>query len=232
MKIAINREQFNRKWTFYVLMSVFWLTLILRNYFNIGIPVAVFLVYALAISVLGDRNEMIALAVCCIPLSTSMQYKYIILIIIGVYVLKHFNDLSHIQAWALFGVFIMVWELLHFNTLNFSLVEYLRSFAELLFCMLIFSDPYRDYDYSLIRTMLALSAVVVVGIVFLNILKEGITLDEAFSGAYRFGKYDGASETFAGQFNPNGLGFICNLSIVGLLQEICCKKRPVLNSMP
>lgn len=211
------------------MMSLFWLTLVVRNFFGIGIPVVVFLVYALAISFLGKRNEMISLAVSCIPLSTSIQYKYIILIIIAVYVVKYFKELGHMQAWALFGVLIMFWELLHFGTLGFSIVEYLRSFAELLFCMLIFATSYRDYDFSLIRTTLAISTIVVIGVVFLNILKEGISLDEAFSGYYRFGKYDGASESFAGQFNPNGLGFICNLSIAGLLQEIYYKKRPVVN---
>ena len=230
MKIVIGHEQNTPKWTFYALMSLFWLTLIFRNYFDIGIPVFVFLVYALAISLLGDHNEMIALAVSCIPLSTSLQYKYVLLIIIFVYLLKYYKEFTHFPPWALFGVLIMLWEFLHFATLDFSIVEYLRGFTELLFCMLLFASSFRDYDYSMIRTTLAISTIVVTGIIFLNILKSGASLDEAFSSYYRFGEFENVTDrSFSGLFNPNDLGFICNLSIVGLLQEIYLKKRPLLN---
>ncbi len=219
-----------RHLAFYACMALFWLTLVLNNLVGLGIPVSVFLIYAVAVAVVGDRSELIALAICCIPFSSSLQYKYVLLILAGAYLIRFFRDFGKIKLWTLFALSILLWEGLHGATLGFSLVEYFRGFAELILCIVIFSSSYRDYRFSLIRRMLALSTAVVCSIIFFNLLREGSGVDSFFSGYYRFGQaVEEEIESFDGTFNPNELGFICNLSIVGLLQGIHAREGKPLD---
>lgn len=224
----LSTEVIRHSW-FYFCMVLLWGTLILKNLFEINVPVFAFLVYAVMICLSGNRSEMVALAFSCIPLSTSLQYKYIILIVILFYVLKYRNEIQHMPSWSLFGVYIMVWEIFHMGTMGFSITEYIRSFTELIFCILVFSSDNHDYDYSLIRRVLAITTTVVTGIILLNLLRNGNSLNSAFTQYYRFGASIEKHESFSGAFNPNELGFICNLAIVGILQEIYQKRQNLLS---
>ena len=215
---------------FYLCMTLFWGTLALKNLVGLNIPVFIFLIYTIIVSLICDRDEMIALAASCIPFSSSLQYRYILLIIAGIYIFRFYSDFKKTKLWAIFGLFIVIWEGIHFATFGFSIIEYLRGFAELVFCIVVFSSEHRAYDFSLIRRTLAISTAVVCSIMVLDMVLQGLSIDSFFSGYYRFGQSIGDSaEGYGGTFNPNRLGFICNLSIVGLLQCIYAKESKLID---
>ena len=226
-KSKVQREE--NHYLFSLGMVLMIASIFARNILHLSIPVAVILAIGACVALVSTRNEMIVLAVCCIPMSSAFQYKYLIFICIVVYAVKYGKDIK-ISASLVPLILMMVWELLHGLFFPFSLVEYFRGFSELIFCTFLMMVAPSKINYKMVSRWLAISSICMMSIVLLNLLdKTGYNFTAIFEGAYRFGVGNVDAENFGVNYNANGLGLIANLSIAGLLQLIASKKHHLID---
>lgn len=216
LRICIKRENLAIK-MYCILMPMM---LIARYLFRINVPSAVVLMIAVIPAIFGSTNELLACVVSFIPISVAFQYKYALLISMVVMLLK--NRWRKRSATAILLVLIMMfWEILHFVYGYFSIIEYVRDFAELLFLGGLIMIDIGDLDHKVIIRSLAIFTVGICGIMFIMQLQQNnFNLLKVFSrsaASWRFGQSNMRSDTFALNFDSNILGFICNLSTCGLL---------------
>ena len=210
---------------FYAGVMLLFALIFARNVLQIGLPALGFLALFLFLAFICDKNEMMALAVLCIPLNSSLQYKYALLGWMFIYFLRFEKDIRFTTA-ILPLLAMLIWEGLHvFLDFDFSILEYVRGFAELIFCTFLMLNKFRDYDKGFILRTLAVGTVFVCCSVFLILVREvGFDISKIFFGSYRFGQIEN-NYNFNMNFNPNGLGFICNLSIAGIFHVVSTEKR-------
>ena len=194
--------------------------LIARYLLNLNMPNAMFLAVAAIPAIFGSTSELLACTVSFIPLSPTFQYKYALLISLVALLLK--NRWRQKSGGAILLVFIMMtWELLHFVSGGFSIVEYIRDFAELLFLGALIMVRIDNLDHKMIVRFFSVFVVAVCLIMFtMQLQQNDFNILKVFSrsaAAWRFGKGNMNSGRFALNFDANILGFICNLSTSGLL---------------
>lgn len=204
--------------TFWVLLSAFCGLIFVRNILHIEYPIVVLLVFFCLMAFCADHNEIMALAVSCVPLSAAFQYKYALFALIVIYLIKFPRSIKHFNAYIPLAL-MMIWELMHgLLDFNFSFVEYLRYFAELIFLSFVVSIKNKKIDISLISSTLAVCTIFAGGIGLLKLLAEtGYSFESIFEAGYRFGVNDRDAQSYVMNYNPNALGFICNMSICVVL---------------
>ena len=198
-----------------------------RNILKIELPVILILMITVGIALFAGKSELIALFVSFIPLSGAFQYKYAILICLLIFLVKYKKDFKF--SWFLVPLLLMIaWELLHSLGCEYSLVEFLR---EILLCTILIMSNIKDIDYKLVVRTLAICVLFVLGVMLIKLLMESnFDFMSIFNGTYRFGVSEkGAGGSYALNFNANQLGFICNLTIIGLLQLIHLKQNNKLD---
>ena len=217
--------QLKKGMTFYLKMGLFLTLIFVKNVFDVPIPVSLFLVLGGAIALTGTREDIIILGVCCLPLSTAFQYKYLLLLCIVIYYFKYPKDIK-LGKGMLPLILIMLWELAHALLYNFSMVEYLRSFSELIFCTFLMMSSYRKVNAEHLYRMFAICTITMAAIVLLKQLQlTDYDFELVFRYGYRLGISEEGAENFGINFNANGLGYICNLGIAGLLHLSILKKQ-------
>lgn len=226
MENCLTNKKFNipiSRLAFYVGLIIFFALVIIRNVLGIDLPVILLLLVTIAIAFLGNKNEIAALSICCIVLSSAFQYKYALLICVFVYLLKYKNSIK--LSKALIPLLLMIaWELLHFFCGKFDFVEALRGFAELILCTMLFVSD-EEIDYFFVIRSLAVCSFVIMSLMLFNLLREAnFNFIAIFDGTYRFGIVDAEEASYALNFNANEIGSICNLTIIGLMQCIVLKK--------
>ncbi len=203
----------------YWFMLAFLLTMVaVKGLLGITVPAIVFLLITSFMMLIGDRTEIIATIIVCIPLSVAFQYKYAIIVCIIVYVFKYGGDIKFGKC-ILPLLVMMCWELLHGLFGEFSLNEYLRDFSELILLTFLMCISFKKIDYSFICRALAFSTLCMGLIVICSIIKNQGSLEAAFmDSTYRLGSSGDEAELFGLNYNANALGTMCNMSILVLLQ--------------
>ena len=218
MQLQTSAEQKNFSIKIYYIMMA--MLIVARYLLKINVPSMVLLAVAVIPAIFGTTSELLACVVSFIPISAAFQYKYAIIIAMAIMLIKNRWRLKSTPAFFL-AIMMMVWELLHFVYGHFSLVEYFRDFAELLFMGALIMVNVGDLDYKMIIRSLAISAVGICTIMFIMQLQQnGFSVLKVFSrsaAAWRFGQSNMSAGKFALNFDANILGFICNLSACGLL---------------
>lgn len=210
---------------FFIKLAIFIALIFARNIMKLPVSETILLLVSCLIALTSDKEELVALLVCCIPTAAAFQYKYLILLSIIIYYIKFYKDIGS-PLGAIPLLLMMIWEGFHSFSEEFLIVEYLRGFAELIIVSLIILDKKKDFNYTLICRMLAISAIAMCFVVLLNLLDStGYNFEGIFTGTYRFGVGNEDAELFGVNYNANNLGFICNLSIAGLLQLVASKKQ-------
>lgn len=216
LQIRIKRKNFAIK-TYYVLMA---LLMIARYILRINISSVAFLLVAVVPVFFGSTSELLACVMTYIPLSPAFQYKYALLIAMSVMLLRSRWRLRSGIVFILI-ILMMVWEALHIGYGYFSIKEYFRGFAELLFLGALIMIDIGEIDYQLIIRSLVLFVVGVCGIMLFMQLKQSnfslLAIVSRSAANWRFGQSNMTSGAFALNFNANNLGFICNLSICSVL---------------
>ncbi len=210
---------------FLLFLATFLLAVFIRNVIGVGIPpIALLIAYAFG-ACFCDRDEIMALLVCCIPLNSAFQYKYAILILLFIYFLKYPSEVR-ITTLVVPFVCMIAWELLHGIKYDFSFVELFRSFAELFLLLFVAMLTRKRFNYSFIARVFAYCSVIVMTMAFIRVLKlNDYNFSGVFNGHYRFGVTDKSAEEFAFNFNANALGVICNLGFILLMQLRLIKKH-------
>lgn len=225
-----NKIEKNYK-TFYFKMFIFLAMIFARNVFAAPISTTLLLVVAIVIMAISDRDEIIYFAICMLPVSPAIQHKYVLLFAIIIYWAKYPEDVQFNRSIILL-VLLMLWEILHAfgDSSSFSYIEYLRNFAEMMFCTFLLMLTNKKINYEVLYRTFAVCALVMMSIVLLNLLEQtNYDFEKIFTGSYRFGLQEIEDQSFGVSYNQNNLGFICNLAISGLLQLIIHKKQKVFD---
>ena len=129
MVLRIQTKTNNRIFKVY-LLAMFALMAV-RYLLKVDVPAVAFLLVAMLPIWWGNTSEQLAFAASCIPLSVAFQYKYALLILSVAILIK--NQWRLKRSGVFFVVIaMMAWELWHAFYGQFSYVEYLRDFAELI----------------------------------------------------------------------------------------------------
>jgi hypothetical protein len=224
-----NTEQKKGHKLFVALMCLFVVLFFVRNVFKIEFPIVVFLGLVAIISVVGSREELVALAVSFVPFSVGFQYKYAILACIAVYILKYAKTIKYPKyAFAIVAMF--VWELFHAFGWEFSPFEALRGFSELIFlALLLMADDFDFSDGLPLRTLAYCSVAAVLIVMLVSLEEYNYDFMEFLELGIRFGEANEDVLNFGFNYNQNGLGLICNMGIAGTLLLINDKKSIVLD---
>lgn len=202
----------------YVVCMLFFF--MMRNAFDISIPVLLFLIISCVPVIWGNNSTIVAVGLSCIPFSTGFQYKFALFACILALIIKNRKKLF-LNRMVIYVFIMMAWEILHFVCGDFSLIEMFRCFAELMFFAVVTCVDFDDLDYKTIFRVLSLGVVGICGIMlFMQMQKYGFDLVNVFARnnvKYRFGGMNSETLNFGLNFNSNGLGYICNLSIMGMI---------------
>lgn len=208
---------------FYIYLLAMLTLIFLRNVVGINIPVYFLLLLTLIPAFFGSNDHIIATAVCCIPMSIAFQFKYALLICIFAIILKQSGKIR-INRPLILLIFMMVWELLHLFYGEFSIIEYYRNIAELLFLMIFLSINLKSVNYRLIFRAFSFVTVSICFIMlYLQMKQHGFRIEEVFGQGFRnfrFGQANTTAVNYGLNINPNRLGFICNLSTTSILMVI------------
>lgn len=219
--IYINKARSGRT-GFFVLLFTLLACCVVRYTLQIDIPQMLLLGIAVGIAVIGDRDEIMAMCACSIPLYTSFEYGHAVLICSVIYALKYGRRLRFNQAvLPLFA--IVLWETLHCFGGSFEIVQYVGRFVPLLLLMVLLSSGNEDFDYPFIMRAFAVSTVAMALSVFGKVLfAADFDVMNALAGMQRLGtqteELSSLLEVTGAEMNPNSLGVICVLAMTGLFQ--------------
>jgi len=224
---TINSKQ---RWGFFCLFGLLMLLIFGRYVFQINFPRAVLLAVAALIVLNGDREEILAMALCCIPLYTSLHYGYVLLICIVVYVLKYSADIKvNISVLPVF--LILIWELLHGFTGTFSIPSLVAYMVPYIFSALMMCNKRAgSLNYPFIVQVLAVCTlwmcIVVLG---KELYAAEFNVEAMISNLQRLGFEEEDIAVSGAYFNPNTLGYFCLLASIGLLQMVISKRSEKSN---
>ena len=223
MNLAITKKQ-ARLSPFVPCILGFMVLLFLRDYIGTSIPNILFLVLVAFIALFADKTEVIAFCFCCTPMLNAFQSKYALLICIVTYLFRFSNKKIRVTPFIFPVIILMIWDIFHGFTGDFSPMETLRVFTEMLFICFVLCREKNELDFSKIIRSMSVVAVVVCLIILLGQLKTiNYNIVALFSGVFRFGYAVDETRMSVG-YNPNYLAYIC-LSCVEGLTFIFYKKQ-------
>ena len=204
---------------FYILLSCLLVLLMIRYGLQIGIPRAVLTAIIALIAVSGSRNEILAIAMCCIPLHEAVDFFYVLVACAGAYVIKN-NKKVRINLGVCLTLLIILWELLHCFDPGFSVLVFLTSIIPLIFLAVILCVDVSDVDYPFVVRVMALVVAATCVILLTNlIVRANFNIIAAVEGLRRLGLASKEDDVMlGGALNPNSLGIICVLAAAGLFQ--------------
>ena len=216
--MGIYMKKQNTHQLFKFLFGVLLALIFVRYVLQIAFPWEILLALVAIIAVLGDRDEIIAMCVCCVPLYTSLQYIYALLICMVFYAVKFREDLR-IDG-GIFPVIVMlVWELLHCFDPYSSVLGGIRALVPLIFCTFLMFCPREQISYPFVVRSFAFCVAGMCLIVLSKLLAaSGFNVAQAFANMQRLGTASENAEVIGADFNPNFLGFVCIIASTGLLQ--------------
>lgn len=189
--------------------------LFLRDYVGLAIPSIFFLLLTTFIALFGDKSDIINICVCLVPMLNAFQTKYALMIAMIAYFIRFGEKKQKIVANMIIFPFmcLVIWEIIHGLAGEFSPIEIIRLFVELLFCLFVVSISYKDLNFNSMARSLAFTTICICFIILLVQLKQThYQINLLFSGVYRFG-YGVNRDSLSVGFNPNVLSFICFSSI-------------------
>lgn len=201
-----------------MLFGILMVLVFIRYVLQVPFPWEILLAVVAVIALLGDRDELIAMCLCCIPLYTSLQYIYAVAICMAVYILKYHEDIR-VDSGILPILLMLAWEWLHCFGEYSSVMGAIRALVPLIFCGFLMFCPRDRINYAFVSRTLAVCVSAMCLIVLSKLLVDaGFNVSKAFSNMQRLGTANKESDVMGADFNPNFLGFICIIASTGLLQ--------------
>lgn len=220
MRIRIRKNQGHSR--FYILLSLLLLLICVRYALQVNLPKIIYLLVILLIAAYGDRSEIVAMCMCCIPLHESVDFFYAVVICMVFYLLKYHREIR-INLVFVSIVSMVLWELLHFLGQTFELIGFLTDIIPLLALLVFVSADTRKTDYAFVaRVVAATTAVLCVTLLIRVLFLARFNLVAALAGIQRLGldatTSNRSAELSGGEINPNTLGIICILATTPLMQ--------------
>lgn len=207
---------------FWCLLGLLLLLTMVRYALQIDIPRFVFLVVIGVIAIFGDRDEIIAMCICCIPLHESIDFFYALVICVGVYIVKFFRQIR-LGTNLVLVLLIMAWELLHCFRTQFDAVAFLASVIPFIVLAVMMASDVENLDYALVVRAFAWATLGVILVMFIRVLYfSGFNILRALADLQRLGSDEHSNiqgvTVSGGQVNSNTLGIIAVLASTGLMQ--------------
>ena len=226
----LNRKSFDQR--FWIMLAVFYLLFVIRNVLSFEFPIVIYLGWIAVMAVLFNDDEIKGLVISFIPLSPGFQIKYAVLVCAVILVIKYYNRIR-IPTFTALLLAVMVWELFHFSIGSFSATEWLRGFSELIGVMVVICIPAREkIDITTFTRILGISsAVAFLILIIVTVKSKDTSLISLIQDGFRFGVSDDSQEAFRMNYNANGLGFLCNITIAALLLNFELKKAKIIDGV-
>lgn len=212
----------NRHKRFWWLLGLLVLLIMTRYALQIDLPRVVFLVVIGLIALLGDRDEILALCTCFIPMHESIDFFYALAITLVIYIIKYYRQLRFQTNIALIFL-VILWELLHCFRQSFSPVDFLSGIVPFIVLAVMMASETDELDYPFLVRAFAWATLGISVVLFVRVLHfSDFNFLLAIAGLQRIGldvqsNIQGAAIT-GGLVHPNSLGIIAVLSSTGLMQ--------------
>lgn len=217
----LNPEKKSHK-RFGWLLGLLIFLIMVRYALQIDIPRVVFLGIIGLIALLGDRDEIVAMCMCCIPMHESIDFFYALVICGVVYVFKYHKQLR-VGVSVPLVLLIVVWELLHCLETSFDVVTFLASVIPFIVLAILMASDAENRDYPFIVRTFAWATLGIIIVLFVRVLYfADFNIPNAIAGLQRLGSDRHSNienvTVKGGQVNPNTLGIITVLASTGLMQ--------------
>ncbi len=209
-----------------------------KNGLDLAIPMKGILLVAVLPAFFASPAQMIAMVLSFIPMSAGFQYKYALMayVLIGI---VRFGSQMHFSKLTFPLIVMIIWEMLHLvvSETVVEMNELMRGFAEFVFLWFISCQKMKNLDMRMIARSLAIAVIGVCCITMymqMTLVSGDVAdvLSQRSDGSYRFGNDNSEDEeAFGLNFNPNQLGFICNMPVAALLVLMRMRKSTVLDGI-
>ena len=210
----------------YLFLWVCFFGLIYARYvLYIDFPRPILVVVFAMMAARANKEELLALSACCIPLHTSMNSYYGIGVCIIVYLIKYGKQMKF-DVGFLPLLLLWIWELIHCFVYDYSVKDGFAFVLPCIMTLLVMYSPVEDVHYEkIMRTLSACTLFMCFTIICRLYLSSG-DLQHLFVNMHRLGvsieKVDAYKEAY---FNQNALAYFCLLSMTGLLQIFVSGKK-------
>ena len=205
----------NHRWRFNTLFILLMLLLFLKYVLIVSVPSIIFLIVLALMVLLGDKDEIFATFICCIPLYTAINYYYIVTLCVFVYVFKYFRKLKLNFGFVPISL-IFLWEFLHCLSSESDFMYALIATIPYFFLIILVSScEIKTIDYSFIVRVFSISIIWISFILILSLIMQN-NFELIFSDALRLGINNENISSLL--MNPNTVGVQCALAIACLFQ--------------
>ena len=213
----IINDKKNSKLLFNTSFVLILLLLFLKYALLKSIPSMVFVALFAVIAFFGDREEIVVVCVCCIPLSTAIPYYYIVLFCAVVYLFKY-RESIRVDVGFIPILLIIAWELIHCFDENISIISLVVELVPYVLLVVMFFDrSIKLVNYHFIARVFAISVFWVCCILVVRLMIQcDFKLEVAFINMQRLGLSEEEVEGLV--VNPNSLGILCVLAVSCLMQ--------------
>lgn len=213
MTIRINKRSI-----FYFLLTVLLVLVLMRYGFQIELPRIVITLIVIAIAFLGDKTEILAISMCCIPLHNAVDFYLAIFMCAVIYIFKN-SDSMRFNLSTILAVIMIVWELLHCFSADFDVKLFLMNISPLIFLVMIMNMDVAEIEYAFIARMLSI-ATISMSIVLLTqcFVQANYSIIGMLTNMKRLGMVSEDILLLGTGINPNTLGIISVLSASSLFQ--------------
>ena len=202
---------------FFPCLVIFIALIFLKYFAEVNIPSFVFIFISLIIALSSDKEEIIIFGICCIPMLNMFQSKYSLLICMIIYIYRFSNEFKKVNSIVIILGILMTWELPHALFGQFSLVEYLRIFTELIFFVFVVICDITDMNFQKLFRVFALVTISICFVILLIQLKAYSYNVSLLLNVKNFRlAYAVDDDILGASFNPNSHAYICLLAIEGL----------------
>ena len=206
-------------------LALFYLLVFVKYVFSVPVPGALILVpYAVA-ALAADREKLTVLALCTVPLYTSVQFVSAIGICAAVFLITFADGIKPKKADVIL-LFLVVWELLHAFTVDFSAKEFVGIAILYVFMTIAIRSHGEPFDYVYMARNVAGSTLFTCFVILMQLFaRYNFNADKTWKSLLRLGTDYVDGETPVGAYlNPNTLGFFIVISVALLVQLMLTRR--------
>ncbi len=220
MNLNVKKEQsYARFWAFLALLSAM---VFVRYGLQINIPRVFALVPIVAIAILGNQTEVMAICMCLIPLHESLDFYYALVLVAAIYAVRFYQRIK-INASFFLMLVIVAWELLHCFVTDFSPIDFITSLAPTIALVVILCSDFTDLDFGFVVRAVAVAAMVTCLTMLVQVAWiSRFNLTKFLLNLRRLGSLNVTAQDrlqfSGGLVHTNSLGVICVVITAALLQ--------------
>lgn len=215
MTIRIKKNSYT---AFGLLVALLLVLVFVRYAFSVEIPKAVLTAVLIAIAIVGNKNELMAVCLCCIPLHEAVDFYTSLALCAVIWMVKYHKSIR-VGAPAVLCMSIVAWEMMHFFLAGLDIRLMITSLIPFVFLAVILSADISDVDYVFVVRALSLVSLTMGFMLILNLIVNAkFNLVLAFANMQRLGHLSEDEILNGGAIHPNSLGIINALCITGLMQ--------------